>query len=136
MDFIWGTFLTGSFSVIIAGYLIKSPDNTDQNFGYKMPSALKNKDTKVEANKYFGRILIIGGIISILLGLILNLLFSVDHFTNDKLEGINILTLIITSKAIAITAMVLTEDHLKKTFDKEGNKIKTSKAIFTDSESN
>jgi len=136
MDFIWGTFVSGSFFVIIAGYLIKSPDNTNQDFGYKMPSALKNKDTQVEVNKYFGRILIIGGSISILLGLILNLLFSVDHFTNDKLNGINVITFIITSKAIGITAMVLTEDYLKKTFDKEGNKRKTSKSILTDSESN
>ena len=121
MDFIWGSFFTGSITIIIGGLLILLPDY----FGYQMLPKLKNKDTQVQANKYCGRILLVGGSISILLGLVLNLLFSVDHLSNVKLEGINAFLLILTSKIVATTALVLTEDYLNKTFDKEGNRRKT-----------
>ena len=55
----------------------------------------------------------------------MNLLFSVDHLSNVKLEGINAFVLILTSKIVATAALVLTEDYLNKTFDKEGNRRKT-----------
>ena len=105
---------------IIGGHLMMSPDS--ENSGFNSSSLFKSKEVKVEANKYAGKIMLKGGSIAILLGLVLNLLLSVDDFKSDKLKGINIFALIISSYVIVITVLVLTEDYLKKTFDKAGNR--------------
>ena len=119
MDFIWGNLFMGSLWIMMGGAIL-SLNDPNPNIGYNMPSELKNKDMKIEANKYSGKVMVIAGLLSVFLGIILNLLITTDNFTEDKLMGINIATLMITSTIVGLTTISLTEIYLGKVFDKKG----------------
>ncbi|MEM6317781.1 MAG: SdpI family protein [Bacteroidota bacterium] len=122
MDLIWGNLLIGGLIAILGRYLLQFPDSSDANSGYKTPFASKNKDTKVEANKYSGKMMLVVGLASIFLGILLNLLLLRSDFTEDKLEALNIASFPITSLILALIIIITTERHLYKTFDKNGNR--------------
>lgn len=119
MDFIWGNMLMGSIFTMIGAAMLITADTPNPKFGYNMPSALKSKARKIEADKYAGKILIIAGVVSMLIGILLNLLITTDNWSDDKLMGINIATLMITSMSTAIISIALTEKHLQDVFDDE-----------------
>ncbi len=119
MGFIWGNIAIGSMFAMIGLAMVITANQPNPKFGYNLPSALKSEDRKIEADKYAGKVLMIAGILSILLGIILNLLIPTVDFTDDKLMGINIASFMITSMLTAITSIALTEKHLQDTFDKK-----------------
>ena len=84
-------------------------------YGYRMPSSTKNELTWSEANKYSANLMIYIGLINIAFPLYLGYMFR-DHPSNAVLVA----GVIIFAGSLA-TMIILTESHMKKMFDSDGN---------------
>jgi len=85
-------------------------------FGYKTPFALQNDDTAKEANTCFARTFLITQLIGFIL-------FFALSYTHYKIENYFVITGIFILPAGIIT-VIMTETHLKKTFDENGKRKK------------
>lgn len=70
-----------------------------------------------------GEVMIICGIVYLTVNLLLNYLIELSELSASKIEGLNLIILMITSYAIlVIIPFYSTETHMNKTFDKNGNR--------------
>ncbi len=97
-----------------------APKNINTIFGYRTSMSMKNKDTWIFAHKFCGRIWFIIGMIMLPLSIIImmSVIASSENVVGTVgavLCGIQMIPLIVS--------VVLTEKALKKTFDRNGNKL-------------
>lgn len=97
--------------LIIFSLLRFIKQNQITGIGYKSRLSMKNLDTWNEANKYGSNITIVASILCIFLGIIL---ISNDIKNLSFIFYINI--------SFMLISCVFTEMHLKKIYDKDGNK--------------
>lgn len=87
-------------------------------YGYRTPMASKNQDTWVFAHKYVGRLMLPMGIVLILVSV--GTIFLRDHGTvPGTLPGV----LALIGVAMVIILIFPTEMALRRTFDKNGNRL-------------
>ncbi|GFZ29977.1 hypothetical protein CSC2_05030 [Clostridium zeae] len=79
-------------------------------FGYKSKLSMQNLTTWNEGNRYVSNFIIVGSLISILLGLILN-------YSNAS----NLSIAVYINIAFMLIASLFTELHLRKLFNKDGS---------------
>jgi len=125
IDFLWLHLLVSGLFLIMGLHLIFNPPK-DLNIptGLNLPSSIAklNMDTWTEFNVYGGRIAAICGSVGFIVSLLLNYLIQLSELSSDKIEGLNFGLLIITSYSMIITTLFCVENHMNKTFDKEGNR--------------
>lgn len=97
-----------------------APKKINYFFGYRTERSMKNKDTWVFAHKYIGNLWLI-------LGLTLIVPSAVPMFfvigKSEELIGVISLIICVVGLVALIASIILTEKALKKTFDKDGNRI-------------
>ncbi|WP_069649109.1 SdpI family protein [Caloranaerobacter ferrireducens] len=106
--------ITG-ISMVLVGIMLKIFPPKKINFisGYRTYLSMKNKETWEEGNSYSAKMLIAMGVISIIIS------FAIYKIVNPKISAI-ISTIV--SCVLIILVLPLTEIHLKKLFDKNGNR--------------
>lgn len=104
-------FGLGILFLIIGLVLAFIPQKSISGFGYKTPFAMKNLDTWNEANRFFGIISMIAGVIFIITGF---------------LAYVNVIGTLSTNIYVVLACLALsfifTEIHLRKIFDKMGGR--------------
>jgi hypothetical protein len=96
-----------------------TPNNASMWYGYRTPFSEKNDQTRKEANSYSANIGIVTGILNGIVWGYLAYKFG-DNPDNTIIATIGVPTLI----GSALALVILTELHLRKIFDKEGNRRK------------
>lgn len=109
-------------TMIVGGMIFKmaTPKKINRFFGYRTDRSMKNRDTWAFAHKYIGKLwLVLGG--TLLLPSSVPMFFVIGKSE----EWISVVSLIISAVGfVALIATIIpTERALKKTFDKEGNRI-------------
>lgn len=91
---------------IIIGFILKKypPKHRNDILGYKSPIFMKNKDAWYEGNRFFGKTIMYGGII----GVILYFLLPKNLITENSFQIVYFL--------IAIISIIFTETHLVRLF--------------------
>lgn len=129
-DFFWiHLFVSGLYLIIGLHVWINPPTDMDKPSNLNLPTATNiklNIDVWTEFHKYVGKIITIISSILLLLIVCLNQIIPVEQLPSSKLEGLNIVLLLITSPFIIFTSMIMTETHIAKTFDKKGNRKEKS----------
>ncbi len=97
-----------------------APKDINMLFGYRTSMSMKNEDTWIFAHKYCGKIWLISGLIMLPLSIVAMLL--VVGGSEDVVGTIGVILCNIQIISI-IVSIILTEKALKKTFDKNGNKL-------------
>src|SRR5688572_30227677 len=112
--------LTVGFIFIISGFIFKQfpPKSINYIYGYKTKSSMRNEETWKAANIYSVKLMILIGLDLVIMGA-LSYYFLPDLDEKSALIGIAIIV------SSAIILFLLTENHLRKTFDKEGNRRKS-----------
>lgn len=111
------TGLTGSLLAIIGGIMLSyPPKKINKLYGYRTKAALRNQQTWDEANRYSSKQMLYCGSILLAIGI-----FS---FLSPSIGRTNINIATVLTIIFSILPVLLTELHLKKVFDKEGNRIK------------
>lgn len=106
------SFLIGPFFIIIGATLkFFPPEQINNSLGYRSPSAMRNKDTWLEGNRFFGKTLLISGIGFELFLILINFAFGNNSILLVKLTISGLLTVVVIS-------ILCTEVHLKKMFNK------------------
>ena len=108
------TFVLGLPVILILGGLLMGiagkPNSINRWAGYRTPRACKNQETWVFANRYFGKLALLSGLIT--------LTFSIGVFIHNEL-----MYWAFGSQGVALVlTCVFTEMALRKEFDKDGNK--------------
>lgn len=105
-----------SLLVFIFGLVLKLyPPNRNNTIGYKSPFAIKNEDTWKEANSFGSLMAILGSIISAIFSFTFMNFFTLDmNLKNQICSAIVVL--------IIFLFILYTEIHLRKLFDKDGNR--------------
>lgn len=100
--------------ILITGYLLKNypPKDINSSAGYRTQLSKKNIETWNEANKYSTKLLINFSWMTVLLTLVSSLILG----KSCLIIGVFISILLIIISVIAI--IILTEKHLKNTFEK------------------
>lgn len=110
IDMIIGIFL------FYTGYtwLTKSPqDWKNSNVGYRTKRALKNDDTWNEAQKYASKLMMAFAVIYTTIGFFIRNLKGITGF---------LIVLFVIVVLLPLIVYIPTEMHLKKIFDKDGNR--------------
>ncbi len=124
-NFLWmHLFISGLYLIIGLHLIFNPPKDINTSTGLNFPSnmAKLNMDTWTELHAYLGKMLVICGIVCFVLSLLLNYLIGLSELSSSKIEGLNIVLLVIISKSTFLIIFVSAENHLTKTFDKEGNR--------------
>lgn len=108
------SFLIGPIFIII-GLILKffPPEQVNNSLGYKTPSAMRNKDTWLEGNRFSGKALVISGIGFELFLILIHWTLSNNSALLVRLTTAGLLT-------VFILIILCTEIHLKKLFHKNG----------------
>jgi uncharacterized membrane protein len=115
--FLFVSILTGLAFTLIGLMMSKFPiKNSNLISGYRTKFSMKNQTTWDEAQRYSSKKMIIFGLIAIGIALILYFVFPKNH------ELISIISTVI-GLCSAFCTVIFTEIHLRKMFDKNGNKI-------------
>lgn len=126
IDFLWlHLFASGLFLIIGLHLIFNPPKDLNTPTGLNLSAiriAKLNMDTWTEFHAYSGKMMAICGIVGFTVSLLLNYLIQLSELSASKIEGLNLVLLIIISKSIILTTLVSTENHMNKTFDKEGNR--------------
>ncbi len=128
-DYIWiHLFVSGLYLIIGLHVWINPPTDMDKPSNLPTATNIKlNIDVWTEFHKYVGKIMaIISSILLLLLIISFNQIIPVEQLPSSKLEGLNIVLLLITSPFIIFTSLIMTETHMAKTFDKKGNRKEKS----------
>ena len=108
--------------MIVAGLYFRktAPKKINHFFGYRTERSMKNKDTWEFAHKYLGKLWLILG-----LTLIVPSVVSMFFVIGKSQELISVISLIICVVGLValIASIIPTEKALKKTFDKDGNRV-------------
>ncbi len=115
MEIILGHIVLGfSFFLLTLYFKISNVDNINHLIGYRTPLSMKNKDTLKEANEYSLKLQYQFSLFFLLVELISYLIIGgmVSFYLCS-----GILTI------ISIAVIPLTELHLKKTFNKDGERL-------------
>lgn len=97
----------------------EAPKEINSTFGYRTKMSMKNCDTWEFANRYFGKLWFICGLIFLPLSIIL-MIFVIGQ--SEDIVG-NFGTIICVVQLIPLIGSIfLTENALKKNFDNNGNK--------------
>ncbi|OAA92891.1 SdpI family protein [Clostridium coskatii] len=97
------------------GLKICPPENIGNVYGYRTPFAMLNKDVWDEANYFCSNMLIYIGIICLIISALCDIIYKNNIDIASKISTIISVTIIVCS-------VPSTEIHLRKTFDKYGNK--------------
>ncbi len=97
-----------------------APKNINMLFGYRTSMSMKNEDTWIFAHKYCGKLWFISGLI--MLPLSVAVMLFVAGSSEDVVGTVGVIVCNIQIISI-IVSIILTEKALKKTFDKNGNKL-------------
>lgn len=99
-------------------YFMKTaPKNINIIFGYRTSRSMKNDKTWIFAHKYCGKIWFISGIITLVVSIIT--MISVYGKNTDTVGYIGAACTVLPVISIIIS-IILTENSLKKNFDKSG----------------
>jgi len=96
------------------------PKRVNWFVGYRTPLACKNQDTWVFAHRYWGKLMIVFGIILVALAVVGFVLIAFDVFTLEPALVMAIPPL--ATVVAAIISIIPTEIALRKEFDKDGNR--------------
>ena len=126
-DFLWGHLISSGFFLIIGSYYFWIPPKKYQvEPKFNVPSKMThlNKDTWKESFQYSGKIMVITSSIFLFTGLFFSYSISTNNFTTNKVLGLNLALMMITMMVLAIIGAIMTENHMEKTFDKKGKRLK------------
>ena len=121
---LWEIAITAALPLLILVFglftRIGLPKRVNWFIGYRTPLACKNQDTWAFAHRYWGRLMIIFGLILTIVSIVGVILIVSDVFTFDA-------TLLLAASAIATLVAVLisiipTEIALRKEFNKNGER--------------
>lgn len=101
-------------------FIKKAPKEINYIFGYRTTMSMKNKDTWNFAHHYFGKLWFKLGVITLPICIIV-MLFVIDKSKN--IIGTVSTILCIIQLFPIIIPIIPTEIALKKTFDKDGNRL-------------
>lgn len=100
--------------ILLTGYLLKKypPDEINSNVGYRTAMSEKNLETWYKGNRYSTKLLINFSWMSIILTLIISLILGKSFLIDEVFVSIYLIIISI------IIIVILTEKHLKDTFEK------------------
>ena len=103
--------------ILIVGVIFKyyPPKKINPLYGYRTPRSMKNEDTWQLANTYSANLLIAAGLFTCIAQVI---------FWDTDIESFLIVGLACLLGGLGLS-ILLTEMRLRKTFDKDGNRINT-----------
>lgn len=110
------------FVMIGAGLFFRktAPKKINLFFGYRTERSMKNKDTWEFAHKYIGNLWLVLGL-SLIIPSTVPMLFVIGK--SEKLISVLSLSVCFLGMVALIVSIFLTENALKKAFDKDDNKI-------------
>lgn len=110
------------FVMIGAGLIFRktAPKKINFFFGYRTERSMKNKDTWEFAHKYIGNLWLVLGL-SLIIPSTVPMLFVIGK--SEKLISVLSLSVCFLGMVALIVSIFLTENALKKAFDKDDNKI-------------
>lgn len=101
-------------------FLKKAPKEINYVFGYRTSMSMKNRDTWEFAHCYCGKIWFICGLA--LLPVVIGVMLCFIGASTETVGYVGAANLVFPLLLI-ILSIILTENALKKNFDKEGNRI-------------
>ena len=117
----WIYFLLPILMVVFGIWFIKIPKMPPEKpnivVGYRTAKSSKNKDTWTFAHRYFGKLLLIAGVILLILSVV-----AVIFMPNSKTEIIGWIFIVIQTVIGIIVPIILTEKALNANFDNAGNR--------------
>ena len=109
------TFVTGCILVVTSIITLFYPSKKiNTGYGYRTRASMRNQQTWEEANRYSSKLMLLCGGILAATGLL--------SFFISSLSQTGIITGTILTFLFTLLPIPLTERHLKKLFDKEGNR--------------
>lgn len=107
--------------LIIMGLIQKiwPPKHINGIYGYRMPSSKQNQQTWDEANRYSAIYMIKAGIFVLILGLGSRLLLNSISISGPVKGGIWFFLILASSIGSAVSLILVTERHMRKTFDQK-----------------
>ncbi|CDZ23227.1 hypothetical protein CCDG5_0077 [[Clostridium] cellulosi] len=107
--------------ITIAGFILvkRAPKKINGLVGYRTTMSMKNNDTWVFANHYFGKICTITGPVMFFLSLAATIFI---YGKSDVTILYVTLAVVIIETLVLIASIVPTEKALKKTFDNDGRR--------------
>ncbi|MBW7890105.1 MAG: SdpI family protein [Chitinophagaceae bacterium] len=109
------TFVAGCILSLIGGITIYYPPKKINNiYGYRTKASMRNQQTWEEGNRYCSKQVLYCGLILLTIGILSVLSSSIGK---TSIHIATILTII-----LSILPVLSTEIHLKRVFDKEGNR--------------
>ena len=107
--------------ILFGGYFFKkAPKEINAVFGYRTSRSMKNRDTWKFAHRYCGRIWAIFGLV--LLPIVVGVMLCFIHADTTTVGYVGA-AIVVFPLILIIISIVLTENALKKNFDKNGNKF-------------
>lgn len=102
---------------IIIGVIFKlwPPEHINDMMGYRTPFSKKNKEVWDEGNRFSSIMMIVSGIMTTIISILITFLYK-----NSPGAAVSIST--ICSLIITLGFVFYTEIHLRKIFDKDGNR--------------
>ncbi|MCR9286026.1 MAG: SdpI family protein [Bacteroidetes bacterium] len=100
--------------IILVGYLLKKypPKKINYIYGYRTPMSMKNENTWKEGNEYSMEMMVKMGVLTTIFQVLMHVFFGLE--TSIMLSSIFLVV------GLLLT-VILTEIHLRKKFDKDGN---------------
>ena len=110
-------------AMIILGltFCKKAPKSINRIFGYRTARAMKTRDTWEFAHRFCGRIWWISGLV--LIPIVIAVMACLVE-KDTKTVGYAGAVLLLTPLCLIVLSVLFTEKALKKTFDRNGTKIK------------
>jgi len=126
VDFLWGhLFVSGLIFLIGLHFIFNQPKDTNTPTGLNFPISINpklNLDTYTEFHKYNGKMMTFLGGTIFTISFMLNYVIPLDKLSDNQITGFNLILVQITVMFLGITVFVLTDNHMKETFDKNGNR--------------
>ncbi|WMJ81152.1 SdpI family protein [Clostridium sp. MB40-C1] len=115
MSILTNSFIGIIFIVVGTVFKLVPPKHTNSIYGYRSPFSTKNKEVWEEGNRFSAIMMIVGGTIAVLFSTIVTIIYK--NRINMSKSISNLFSMI-----IALGLVLYTEVHLRKIFDKDGNR--------------